>query len=160
MVNFMEIPNARHNTFVIERSYRASPERFFAALTDPVEKRRWFAEGDGHDVDIFEMDFRIGGMERGVFRFRAGTPVAGMTCLNQGQYLDIVPGRRIVIASTMTVGEHRISASLLTFEIFEEGAGGSLVLTHQGVFFEGADGPEMRQAGWNKILERLADAIG
>jgi hypothetical protein len=33
--------------------------------------------------------------------------------------------------------------------------GTELILTHQGAFFEGADGPEMREEGWRKLLERL-----
>jgi hypothetical protein len=37
------------------------------------------------------------------------------------------------------------------------GTGTDLVLTHQGAFFEGADGPEMREAGWRKLLGRLTE---
>ena len=53
-----------HNTFVIERSYPKPPERVFAALADPAKKRRWYAESDTHDIELFETDFRVGGIER------------------------------------------------------------------------------------------------
>ena len=33
---------------------------------------------------------------------------------------------------------------------------GNPIFTHQGAFFEGADGPEMREAGWRKLLDQLA----
>lgn len=33
-----------HNTFVIERSYPATPARVFAALSDPAKKRRWMED--------------------------------------------------------------------------------------------------------------------
>ena len=32
-----------HSTFVVERSYDASPARVFAAWADPGAKARWFA---------------------------------------------------------------------------------------------------------------------
>ena len=34
-----------------------------------------------------------------------------------------------------------------------------LVLTHQAVFFEGADGPKLRQAGWRALLDRLEPVV-
>ena len=46
----MEERSVIHHTFVIERSYAAQPERVFAAFADPAKKRRWFAEGEHHDV--------------------------------------------------------------------------------------------------------------
>jgi len=72
--------------------------------------------------------------------------------------MDIVPNRRIVTASTMAVGEKCISASLVTFELLASETGTELIFTHQGAFFEGSDGPEMREAGWRKLLDRLTHA--
>jgi len=55
----------------------------------------------------------------------------------------------------MTFAERRISASLVTIELLPAEKGTLLICTHQGAFFEGADGPEMRQDGWRKLLDRL-----
>ena len=151
----MERPSVIHNTFVIQRSYPASPERVFAAFADGAKKRRWFAESDHHDIEEFAMDFRVGGQERAVYRFKGGTPFAGVVLSADGIYLDIVPGRRVVSGSTMSVGDKRISASLVTIELLPAGQGTELICTHQGAFFEGSDGPAMREAGWRKLLERL-----
>jgi hypothetical protein len=55
----------------------------------------------------------------------------------------------------MSVGEKCISASLATVEFLPSKTGTNLGLTHQGAFFEGADGPEKREVGWRKLLEQL-----
>src|SRR6059036_3255735 len=129
-----------HSTFVIERTYPATPERVFSAFADPAKKRRWFAEGHSHEVEEFEMDFRVGGAERARYRFKEGTPFKGVALTNEGSYQDIVPNRRVVTASTMTFGDKRISASLVTVELLPTDKGTGLICTHQGAFFEGADG--------------------
>ena len=105
------------------------------------------------------MDFRVGGKERARFRFKEGTPLKGVACTNDTAYQDIVPNRRIVFASTMTMGERRISASLATVEFLPSGTGTDLIFTHQGAFFEGADGPEMREEGWRKLLDAIDGGV-
>ena len=152
----MEERTVIHHTFVIKRSYPTTPERVFAAFADPAKKRRWYAESGNHDVEKFEMDFRVGGRERAEFRFKAGTPFAGTALTSENSYQDLVPNRRVVFAGTMTFGDRRISAALATVELLPTDRGTDMIFTHQAVFFEGADGPQMRQDGWRQLLERLA----
>ena len=160
MASLTEDCYVTHNTLVIERSYRQSPERVFQAFADPVKKRRWFAEGPNHDLELFEMEFRVGGAERYRSRFREGSPFPGVALTSDGNYLDILPNCRIIIASTMSLGDRRISAALVTFEFIPEGGGTKLTLTHQAAFFEGSGGPEMREAGWRKLLDQLGSELG
>lgn len=150
-------PSVIHNTFVIERSYPAKPERVFTAFSDPAKKRRWSIDGGGNQAEHYELDFRVGGKERA--RSCHGTPDKAMVCTSDTSYLDIVPNRRVVFASTMSVGEQCISASLGTFELLPSETGTDLIFTHQGAFFEGADGPEIREGGWRGLLDWLGEEI-
>jgi len=149
-----------HNTFVLERSYPVSIERVFNAFADPAIRRRWFAPGDHHDVEAFEQDFRPWGLDRVVYRMKETSPIPGAVITNNGVYLDVVPNRRIVAAHTMKMGDHCFSASLTTVELIETAEGTSLLFTHQGAFFEGADGPKMREAGWNALFDNLGRELG
>jgi uncharacterized protein YndB with AHSA1/START domain len=151
----METAPAVHDTFVITRSYPVAPERAFRAFSDPALKRRWFADGKSEDTEVFEMDFRVGGADRQLYRMTAATPFPGVALSNEGAYQDIVPDRRIVLASTMTLGERRISSSLVTFEFLPSAQGVDIRCTHQAAFYEGADGPQMRKDGWNKLFDAL-----
>jgi hypothetical protein len=55
----------------------------------------------------------------------------------------------------MSFGDKRISASLVTIEFIAAGSGTDLLCTHQGVFFEGSDDPEIRQAVGASFLSNL-----
>jgi uncharacterized protein YndB with AHSA1/START domain len=151
-----------HATFKLERTYPEPPSRVFSAFADQETRRRWFAEGEAWEVQEFTVDFRVGGRDRARYRFRpsAPEPVAGKETRNDTTYLDIVPDRRIVLAYSMAIGEAPFSASLATVEIAPEGDATRLTFTHQGAYFEGADGPERRQEGWRALLDALAKELG
>jgi uncharacterized protein YndB with AHSA1/START domain len=155
----MSLSATTHNTFVIERSYPAAPDRVFAAFADQSLKRRWFVESDHHQVEHYTLHFQVGGKECTRVRFNPGTPVEGLACTNDTTFLDIVPNRRVVFASSMFLEEKCISAALATVELTPSESGTKMVFTHQAAFFEGADGPEMRAEGWRKLLENLTSAL-
>jgi uncharacterized protein YndB with AHSA1/START domain len=143
-----------HSTFIIERNYAASPEKVFAAWSDPVQKRRWYAEGERGSVEAHELDFRVGGGEH-TTTIIGGGPFKGAQLTNDSVYLDIVPDQRIVFAYTMTLGDKRISSSQATVEFLPDGKGTIMAFTEQAAFFEGADGPQMREEGWKSLIGQL-----
>jgi uncharacterized protein YndB with AHSA1/START domain len=138
--------SAEHATFVVERSYDASPERVFAAWSDPAAKLVWFGDSEGE----FELDFREGGRERG-----SGVLPDGREYAFEALYRDIVPDARIVYTYDMFVDGIRISVSLATVELKPEGGGTRLVFTEQGAFLDGHEAPSRREHGMGGLLDSL-----
>jgi uncharacterized protein YndB with AHSA1/START domain len=150
----MEKSSVIHSTYIIERNLAAPPEKVFAAWADPAQKRRWYAESERGSLEAHNLDFRVGGSEH-TTSIIGGGPYQGTSLTNDSVYLDIVPNQRIVFAFTMILGEKRISASQATVEFLRDGKGTIMAFTEQGAFFEGADGPEMREQGWKSLLGQL-----
>jgi uncharacterized protein YndB with AHSA1/START domain len=139
-----------HSTFVIERTYDASPARVFAAFEDPEAKNRWFVNGDGWGTDAYQADFRVGGYEK----YRGNHD--GMAVSMESRYYDIVANERIVFAYDMHFGDDRISVSLTTIELIPAGKGTRLVFTEHDTFLDGHEAPGPREEGSKQLLEALA----
>ncbi len=137
-------------TFVVERTYAASPARVFTAWSDPEIKPRWFRGPDEWPRGQYEVDFRVGGRER-----LAGGPAGGTVHLYNAVYLDIVPNERIIIAYDMHLDDRRISVSLMTVELKPEGTGTRLIFTAQGAFLDGWDEVGGRERGSIGLLDKL-----
>ena len=143
-----------YGSFTIERFYPAKPQKVFRAHSDAAIKRRWFAEGEGWDIETYELDFRVGGREFGSFKFRDGQDIH-----NNTQFFDIVDNARIIFAYSMGFGEKPFSVSLSTVELKPDGKGTRLVFTEQAAFLEGADGADIRRAGWEQLLGKLESEV-
>lgn len=151
----MPEPTVIHSTFVVERSYPQAPERVYAAFAQPARKRRWYAEGD-HEIQEYEMEFRVGGSERLRYSFKQGHPIAGSEISNELSYQDIVPEKRIVQTAKMSLNGKPIQIAVITFEFMPSASGTDLVLTSQGTFIDWPDGAKMVEQGWRSLLERVA----
>lgn len=146
-----------HASFVIERFYSASPKRVFAAWSDPVAKRAWFVEGEGWDIQSYEIDFREGGSENSTYGFRRGEEVFGekTAFTNETVFNEIIENERIVFTYSMARNGARFSVSLATVEIKEANGGSRMIFTEHGAFFEGGDNVTMREQGWQELLGKL-----
>jgi uncharacterized protein YndB with AHSA1/START domain len=145
-----------HDTFVIERTYPATPSQVFAAFASE-EAKNWGDTGDlepveGEQAGPTEFDFRVGGRERFSHK-REGT-----TYRYDATYYDIVPDQRLVYTYEMYADDVRFSVSLATIEFDKNGEGTTLTWTEQGVFLDGFDGPEagaLRKGGTAQMLDLL-----
>jgi uncharacterized protein YndB with AHSA1/START domain len=145
--------STEHATFVIERTYDASPSRVFNAWADPVAKARWFGPTTLAD-DARTLEFAVGGRER----FTVEGP-DGATYSYDALYQDIVSDARIVYSYDMHRNADRISVSVSTVELESAGEGTRLIYTEQGVFLDGHDKPAMREHGTAAMLSALGDML-
>ena len=142
-----------HSTFVIERTYPASPERVFAAWSDQATKAQWFGPGEKH-AEAYSLDFREGGREH----LSVPTPDGAVYSFD-AVYADIVPARRIVHTYDMHRNDARISVSVATIEFEAVGETTRLTLTEQGVFLDGLDTPAEREHGTKALLDALGSHL-
>jgi len=150
----MTEPNVNHSTFVVERNYPQAPARVFASFAQAGRKRRWYAGGE-HEIQEYDLDFRVGGEEHFRYRFKEGHPIAGSEINNESTYQDIVPEQRIVFTQKMSLNGKPVSIAVITLEFLSSGEGTDLVLTNQGTFIGWPDGAKMVEMGWNDLLNRL-----
>lgn len=138
---------ATHDTFVIEKTYNAAPEKVFTAWSDYATKAKWFQKAD-------EFDFRVGGRE-----YSQGGPKGGPVYTFDACYQEIVSNQRIVYSYTMDLEETRISVSLTTVEFKHAEAGTHLIYTEQGVFLDGHDTVAQREHGTKVMMDKLGDYL-
>jgi len=142
-----------HDTFVLERTYAATPSRVFNAWADPAAKVVWFAGSDDFSSSEYELDFRVGGRE-----FSRGT-AGGAVYTYAARIEDIVQDERIVYSYYMLRDETRISVSVTTVEFRVHGDETHLVLTEHGAYLDGQDKPEFRRHGVGEQLDALGDVL-
>jgi uncharacterized protein YndB with AHSA1/START domain len=143
-----------HSTFCIERTYDASPERVFAAFAQLEAKSKWFSGPEQWRAEKREFDFRVGGRE-----VVSGGPPGEPPHTFDARYFDIVPGRRIIYAYDMYVGDRKLSVSLATIELQAQGKSTRLTMTEQGAYLDGLEDGSEREAGTRQLLDKLGRSL-
>ena len=66
-----------------------------------------------------------------------------------------MPEKHIVMSSKMSLNGKPIVVMLTTLEFLPAATGTDFTLTHQGAFLDWPDGPQMLEAGWRTLLDRV-----
>ena len=149
----MTTRSAQHGTIRLERRYKASPARVFAAWAEPKARAKWDVPGRWVIAEQ-TFDFREGGRE--VKRFG---PKGDPRLVADTLYLDIVPQRRIVFSYSMTSRGTPISVSLTTIEISTDEKDTHLLLIEQIVFLDGNDNAANREEGLASMLDKIGETL-
>jgi uncharacterized protein YndB with AHSA1/START domain len=100
---------------VITRSFDAPARLMFEAWSKPEHLKKWFGPV-GYPVTMCEMDFRKGGQWRAAMTGPTGTQQTPFG----GEYLEIVPGRKIVFSNGFELPGAEKMIMTVTFD--EQGA--------------------------------------
>ena len=93
---------------VMARDFDAPPDMIFDALTKPELVQRWLLGPDGWIMPVCEIDLKVGGAWRYVWRNEENGREFGM----HGEYREIVRPQRIVHTEFFGEGESLVTSSI------------------------------------------------
>jgi uncharacterized protein YndB with AHSA1/START domain len=139
---------------MVERVVHVSPERAWAAWTEPNHVRQWYAPAPGV-ISECEIDLRPGG----VFRFVPRQPDGvenPVTCC----YLEVVPPRRLVWTDALLPGFRPAPTGFFTAVMTLERRGDATLCTAVALHRNEADRNHHADMGfhdgWGTVLDQLA----
>jgi uncharacterized protein YndB with AHSA1/START domain len=139
---------------VITRTYDAPARLLFEAWSKPEHLMKWFGPV-GWPLTLCEVDFRTGGR----FRFAMTGPSGQQNMPFGGEYLEIVPNRKIVFDNAF---EAPGSQKMITTVTFDE-KDGRTTLTHHTLFASAAMKNEYVGMGFvqgvGSGFDQLADVV-
>jgi uncharacterized protein YndB with AHSA1/START domain len=138
-------------SLTLKRRLNASPEKVYAAWTNPQKIARWFGPSSLRaGTGLASIDARIGGRYRISFTMENGeyNEVGGV-------YREVVPNERLVFSWAWHSTPER--DSLVTVSLKPDGDGTLLTLHHEQLFDQAArDGHER---GWIGTLDKLENYL-
>lgn len=109
------LTSAEDRDLILTRTINASPEKVFAAWTQPELMKQWFAPAPW-TTPVVETDVRPGGSSLIVMRGPDGTEFP-----NRGVYLEVVENKRLVTTDAFTQAWEPSQKPFITIELtFEE----------------------------------------
>jgi len=122
MKNPTTVERKSERELVVTRTFNGSARIVFEAWTKPeLIKRWWVPKSMGMSLLSCEMDVRVGGKYRFVFRHDASEPMAFF-----GRYIEVTPYSRLVWTN-----EEGGDSGQVTTVTFEERGGKTLLIMHE-----------------------------
>ncbi len=130
----------KQEPFVIERTYNAPIEKVWKAITDKDQMKEWYFNISSFKPEVgFEFQFEAGDKNKTYLHLCKITDVEPQKKLRYSWRYKDVPGN-----------------SFVTFELFPDGEGTKLKLTHEGLETFITDNPDFAKEsfskGWNHII--------
>jgi uncharacterized protein YndB with AHSA1/START domain len=140
--------------YVVTRAFTAPARLVFAAWNTPDYIKRWFGPV-GYPVTMVEMDFRVGGK----WRFAMTGPSGEQNTPFGGEYLEIIPNRKISFSNAFEAPGSETMIMTVTFDEKD----GKTTMTWRTLF----ESIAMRKSylgqgmaeGANSGLDQLADML-
>lgn len=134
----------------IVRTFQATPERVFDALTRPEDLVHWFGPSPAMVVTVEAFELLAGGR----WKIAMAAPNGEQHGIG-GTILEVERPHRLVMSWAWQSTPERMSR--VTFELTATSGGTRLLLTHDRFFDDAAR--DRHQAGWSASLDRLAAYI-
>jgi uncharacterized protein YndB with AHSA1/START domain len=155
----LKLTTPTEREIVMTRVFNAPRKLVFDAMTKPELLKRWFAGPPGWSLTVCDIDLKVGGGYRYVWRGPDGTNM-GM----RGKFLEIVPPERVVQTEAFDESWYPGEAEG-TLVLVEENGKTTLTLT---VRYESKEARDVAlkspmeegvTAGYNKLAEMLASML-
>lgn len=140
-----------HATIVMERTYKASPTRVFAAWAEKEARERWQAPDETIRIKYEESDFRQGGRDMARCIEQDGTEFLATL-----HYLDIRGDERIVFTEAVAQGAANVSSAMISVEFYPVADGTRQLVTMQIAAFDNSGMEKGYEHGWGMALDNIA----
>ena len=135
----------------IRRTYPVAPDKVWRAWTQPQALSQWFGPGATPSRAEAEIDLRVGG------RYRIAFPMPnGEKNEASGEYLEVVPNRRLVFTWAWKGTPERVSR--VTIDLQPAAGGTELRFVHDRFFDDTARANHER--GWQPVFGNLEAYLG
>ena len=134
------------STIRLHRVFKTTPERLYKAFINPEAMVKWLPP-NGFTGKVDKMDARVGGS----YHMSFTNFTTGSSHSFGGEYLELVPGKRIVHTDRFDKG--LVGTMTVTIEIKKVVVGAELNVTQEGV--PDAIPAEACYLGWGESLDLL-----